>query len=187
MQIGIIPYAGVDIATFELMKQHLLEEYHGDPHPVSILAAGMLSSSVAQFASYPLSLVRTRLQVGPAAAPDRLLCHIGAAVLQAALTGPGTRLQVGPAAAPDRLLCHIGAAVLQAALTGPGTRLQVGHAVAPDRPLCQLGRLQSCKLLSQGQAQGSKWVTLLHRIDRSASLGACSPASCSHRARHSGC
>eukprot|EP00891_Asterochloris_glomerata_P006722 jgi/Astpho2/6722/Aster-06741 len=60
--IGIIPYAGVDIATFELMKQHLLEKYHGDPHPVSILAAGMLSSSVAQFASYPLSLVRTRLQ-----------------------------------------------------------------------------------------------------------------------------
>ena len=71
VQIGIIPFAGVDIATFELMKQHLLEEYHGDPPPVSILVAGMLSSSVAQFASYPLSLVRTRLQVGDTAA-DRL-------------------------------------------------------------------------------------------------------------------
>ena len=70
VQIGIIPFAGVDIATFELMKQRLLEEYHGDPPPVSILAAGMLSSSVAQFASYPLSLVRTRLQVGDAAVPD---------------------------------------------------------------------------------------------------------------------
>lgn len=76
-QIGIIPYAGVDIATFELMKQHLLEKYHGDPHPVSILAAGMLSSSVAQFASYPLSLVRTRLQVGDAAAPDGPFLPIG--------------------------------------------------------------------------------------------------------------
>ena len=72
------------------MKQRLLEEYHGDPPPVSILAAGMLSSSVAQFASYPLSLVRTRLQVGDAAVPDRLCCpDWGALMLHAAQTGPG--------------------------------------------------------------------------------------------------
>lgn len=60
--IGILPYAGVDIALFEIFKDFLLEEYEGDPHPVMILGAGMLSSSLAQFVSYPLALIRTRLQ-----------------------------------------------------------------------------------------------------------------------------
>ena len=63
MQIGILPYAGVDIMTFELMKEYLLERYDGMPPPYAILGAGMLSSSIAQFASYPLALVRTRMQV----------------------------------------------------------------------------------------------------------------------------
>lgn len=60
--LGILPYAGVDITCFELLKEHLLDEYDGYPPPHMILGAGMLSSSVAQFASYPLALVRTRLQ-----------------------------------------------------------------------------------------------------------------------------
>ena len=63
MQLGIIPFAGVDIAAFEIFKEHLLMEYEGDPPHMAILGAGMLSSSIAQFASYPLALVRTRLQV----------------------------------------------------------------------------------------------------------------------------
>jgi hypothetical protein len=41
----------------------LLERYDGEPPHVAILGAGMLSSSIAQFVSYPLALVRTRLQV----------------------------------------------------------------------------------------------------------------------------
>lgn len=63
MQIGILPYAGVDIMTFELLKEYLLERYDGMPPPWAILGAGMTSSSIAQFASYPLALVRTRMQV----------------------------------------------------------------------------------------------------------------------------
>lgn len=63
-QLGILPYAGVDIAAFEIFKEHLLEEYDSHPPPILILGAGMLSSSIAQFASYPLALVRTRMQVG---------------------------------------------------------------------------------------------------------------------------
>ena len=64
-QIGILPYAGVDIATFEILKEELLEQYQGTPPPFAILGAGMVSSSIAQFVSYPLALVRTRLQVMP--------------------------------------------------------------------------------------------------------------------------
>lgn len=61
--LGILPYAGVDIAIFELLKERLLDEYEGAAPPAHmILAAGMLSSSIAQFAAYPLALTRTRLQ-----------------------------------------------------------------------------------------------------------------------------
>lgn len=60
--IGILPYAGVDITAFELLKEHILDEYDGVPPPHLILGAGMLSSSLAQFSAYPLALVRTRLQ-----------------------------------------------------------------------------------------------------------------------------
>lgn len=59
---GILPYAGVDICLFELLKDMLLETYDGEPPHVAIVGTGMLSSSVAQFVSYPLALVRTRLQ-----------------------------------------------------------------------------------------------------------------------------
>eukprot|EP00879_Flechtneria_rotunda_P027629 GHRR01029605.1.p1 GENE.GHRR01029605.1~~GHRR01029605.1.p1 ORF type:complete len:218 (+),score=55.67 GHRR01029605.1:1316-1969(+) len=60
---GILPYAGVDIALFELLKDRLLERHDGEHPPhAAILCTGMLSSSIAQFVSYPLALVRTRLQ-----------------------------------------------------------------------------------------------------------------------------
>mmetsp|Transcript_41333 Transcript_41333/g.105695 ORF Transcript_41333/g.105695 Transcript_41333/m.105695 type:complete len:319 (+) Transcript_41333:39-995(+) len=62
--VGILPYAGVDITTFEVLKDMLLERYDGHPPPTSsILAVGTLSSSFAQFVSYPLALVRTRMQM----------------------------------------------------------------------------------------------------------------------------
>jgi solute carrier family 25 phosphate transporter 23/24/25/41 len=64
LQIGILPYAGVDIAIFEILKDEVLEAYDGNPPPSMILGAGMFSSSLAQFVSYPLAVVRTRLQVG---------------------------------------------------------------------------------------------------------------------------
>lgn len=60
--MGILPYAGVDITTFELLKDYMLDVYDGPPPPHMILGAGMLSSSIAQFSAYPLALVRTRLQ-----------------------------------------------------------------------------------------------------------------------------
>ncbi len=67
--------------TFELLKEHLLERYDGMPPPWAILGAGMTSSSIAQFASYPLALVRTRMQV-EASAENSPLCFVhGSAIL----------------------------------------------------------------------------------------------------------
>ncbi len=62
--VGIIPYAGLDIAAFEVMREKLHEQYDHRPPPQYLLLAGMLSSTGAQLVAYPLGLIRTRLQVG---------------------------------------------------------------------------------------------------------------------------
>ena len=67
--------------TFELLKEHLLERYDGMPPPWAILGAGMTSSSIAQFASYPLALVRTRMQVRRSADRGSHSPILGAVVL----------------------------------------------------------------------------------------------------------
>ncbi|QDZ17968.1 mitochondrial substrate carrier [Chloropicon primus] len=59
---GIIPYAGTDIATFEIVKQKMVEYYGGEPPGYVLIGTGMFASSVAQLVSYPFALVRTRLQ-----------------------------------------------------------------------------------------------------------------------------
>ena len=61
--VGIIPYAGLDIAAFEVMREKLHEQYDHRPPPQYLLLAGMLSSTGAQLVAYPLGLIRTRLQV----------------------------------------------------------------------------------------------------------------------------
>eukprot|EP00216_Chloropicon_sp_CCMP2111_P001641 CAMPEP_0198238268 /NCGR_PEP_ID=MMETSP1446-20131203/3968_1 /TAXON_ID=1461542 ORGANISM="Unidentified sp, Strain CCMP2111" /NCGR_SAMPLE_ID=MMETSP1446 /ASSEMBLY_ACC=CAM_ASM_001112 /LENGTH=305 /DNA_ID=CAMNT_0043920659 /DNA_START=58 /DNA_END=975 /DNA_ORIENTATION=+ len=59
---GIIPYAGTDIATFEMTKKLMVEKFNGEPPAVVMIATGMFSTSIAQLVSYPFALVRTRLQ-----------------------------------------------------------------------------------------------------------------------------
>ena len=55
--------AGIDIATFGILRDRLATT-HGPAPPAGLLmAAGMLSSTTAQLVAYPLGLVRTRLQV----------------------------------------------------------------------------------------------------------------------------
>ncbi len=57
------PIAGIDIATFGILRDQLAAA-HGPAPPAGLLmAAGMLSSTTAQLVAYPLGLVRTRLQV----------------------------------------------------------------------------------------------------------------------------
>lgn len=63
--LGIIPYAGIDLAIYETLK-NLYLNYHknqsADPGVFVLLACGTASSTCGQLASYPLSLVRTKLQ-----------------------------------------------------------------------------------------------------------------------------
>ncbi|KAA0714446.1 Calcium-binding mitochondrial carrier protein SCaMC-2-A [Triplophysa tibetana] len=63
--LGIIPYAGIDLAVYETLKNNWLERYgtdSADPGVLVLLACGTVSSTCGQLASYPLALVRTRIQ-----------------------------------------------------------------------------------------------------------------------------
>lgn len=62
--LGIIPYAGIDLAVYETLKKKYLSNHTEQeiPQVWVLLACGSVSSSLGQFCSYPLALVRTRLQ-----------------------------------------------------------------------------------------------------------------------------
>lgn len=62
--LGIIPYAGIDLAVYETLKNNYLSQYDSKQQPSFwvLLACGSVSSTLGQVCSYPLALVRTRLQ-----------------------------------------------------------------------------------------------------------------------------
>uniref|UniRef100_A0A9J8AW97 Solute carrier family 25 member 25b n=1 Tax=Cyprinus carpio carpio TaxID=630221 RepID=A0A9J8AW97_CYPCA len=63
--LGIIPYAGIDLAVYETLKNAWLQRFatdSADPGVFVLLACGTMSSTCGQLASYPLALVRTRMQ-----------------------------------------------------------------------------------------------------------------------------
>ena len=63
--MGIMPYAGIDLAVNSLLKERVASAYAmrgQEPAVSAVLTCGMLSSSVAMVITYPLNLVRTRLQ-----------------------------------------------------------------------------------------------------------------------------
>ncbi|XP_071522198.1 mitochondrial adenyl nucleotide antiporter SLC25A25 isoform X4 [Panulirus ornatus] len=62
--LGIIPYAGIDLAIYETLKKTYMQHHTENTNPsvFVITACGAFSSSCGQVASYPLALVRTKLQ-----------------------------------------------------------------------------------------------------------------------------
>ncbi|XP_036129045.1 calcium-binding mitochondrial carrier protein SCaMC-1-like [Molossus molossus] len=63
--LGIIPYAGIDLTVYELLKTYWLEHYAGnslDPGILILLGCSTLSHTSGQIASFPLNLIRTRMQ-----------------------------------------------------------------------------------------------------------------------------
>lgn len=65
ISLGIIPYAGIDLAVYETLKKKYLAKHtekEGAPPILLLLACGSASSTLGQVCSYPLALVRTRLQ-----------------------------------------------------------------------------------------------------------------------------
>lgn len=62
-QIGIIPYAGFDLACYESLKRLYITTHNNQEAPTYIvLGCGALSSFTGQLVTYPIALVRTRRQ-----------------------------------------------------------------------------------------------------------------------------
>ncbi|XP_008579443.1 PREDICTED: calcium-binding mitochondrial carrier protein SCaMC-1-like [Galeopterus variegatus] len=63
--LGIIPYAGLDLAVYELLKNYWLDHYSENsinPGIMILLGCSTLSHTCGQLASFPLNLIRTRMQ-----------------------------------------------------------------------------------------------------------------------------
>ncbi|XP_067941031.1 mitochondrial adenyl nucleotide antiporter SLC25A24-like [Watersipora subatra] len=65
--IGIIPYAGIDLMIYETLKTYYLSKHpeKSEPDVKALLICGTTSSTCGQLASYPLALIRTRMQAKP--------------------------------------------------------------------------------------------------------------------------
>ncbi|OWF41122.1 calcium-binding mitochondrial carrier protein SCaMC-2-like [Mizuhopecten yessoensis] len=71
--IGIIPYAGIDLAVYETLKKTYRQKTNGqDPGILALLGCGTISSTCGQLSSYPLALIRTKLQAQGAKGQDTL-------------------------------------------------------------------------------------------------------------------
>lgn len=69
--LGIVPYAGIDLAVYETLKKKYINKYQAhneQPGMLLLLACGSTSCTLGQVCSYPLALVRTRLQAQEKAA-----------------------------------------------------------------------------------------------------------------------
>jgi len=68
--LGVIPYAGTSFFTYETLKGYAVRRKGGDsthpllPSPLERLAAGAIAGLLGQTASYPLDIVRRRMQTG---------------------------------------------------------------------------------------------------------------------------
>ncbi|XP_072500280.1 mitochondrial adenyl nucleotide antiporter SLC25A24-like isoform X1 [Notamacropus eugenii] len=63
--LSILPYAGIDLSVYEFLKNYWLNNYAEDsvnPGVVLLLLCSASSNFCGQLASYPLNLVRTRMQ-----------------------------------------------------------------------------------------------------------------------------
>ncbi|XP_053446534.1 calcium-binding mitochondrial carrier protein SCaMC-1-like [Nycticebus coucang] len=63
--LGIIPYAGLDFAVYEILKNYWIEHYSRNsvnPGIMILLGCSTLSHTCGQLASFPMNLLRTRMQ-----------------------------------------------------------------------------------------------------------------------------
>ncbi|XP_011201683.1 calcium-binding mitochondrial carrier protein SCaMC-2-A-like [Bactrocera dorsalis] len=61
--LGVLPYAGIDLALYETLKSYLAgEKTNKQPNSMILLVCGAISSAVGQLITYPCSLIRTRIQ-----------------------------------------------------------------------------------------------------------------------------
>jgi len=60
--LGIVPYSAIDLCLFNLSKDMYTSQHNLEPSALVLLACGSFSGLVAQTFTYPLNVIRTRLQ-----------------------------------------------------------------------------------------------------------------------------
>ncbi len=60
--MGIVPYAAIDLAIYTSLRDFYSEKYSAQPSSMVLLYCGSTSSICGQIVSYPLALIRTKLQ-----------------------------------------------------------------------------------------------------------------------------
>lgn len=60
--LGIMPFSAIDLALYNTFKAELQRHRRSEPTTLTMLGCGAASSSLAQLATYPLALAKTRLQ-----------------------------------------------------------------------------------------------------------------------------
>ncbi|ELK05844.1 Calcium-binding mitochondrial carrier protein SCaMC-1 [Pteropus alecto] len=77
--LSIIPYAGIDLAVYELLKNYWLEHFSGnsvDPGVIIVMGCSTLAHTSGQLASFPLGLIRTRLQAQALEQKETTMIHL---------------------------------------------------------------------------------------------------------------
>lgn len=67
--VGIIPYSGTSFFTFETLKKLHQDYSHKPPSPITRLVFGALAGLLGQTVTYPMDIVRRRMQTEGAALP----------------------------------------------------------------------------------------------------------------------
>ncbi|CAH0404206.1 unnamed protein product [Chilo suppressalis] len=72
--LGVIPYAGVSFFTYDTLKQLYYQKMEGKHNALVNMCCGGAAGAVAQTASYPLDIVRRRMQTARPDAAGRYAC-----------------------------------------------------------------------------------------------------------------
>nr|XP_026501239.1 mitochondrial coenzyme A transporter SLC25A42 [Vanessa tameamea] len=89
--MGVIPYAGVSFFTYDSLRHWYIDYTGASPSGVTSVAFGGAAGALAQSASYPLDIVRRRMQTAPRRADRSYPCPTVPATLAAVYRAEGWR------------------------------------------------------------------------------------------------